>query len=87
MQLEAVTDSISLAPILYDTHSLEPTFSMPCFLPSFYNTELNDLRKITFLRKSEVSAKNHFVMTLKIRGAWHTLLVMLLYVTVTVTSF
>ena len=44
------------------------------------NTELNDLRKITCLRKSEVLLKEfQFVILLKIDGAWHKLSALLLY--------
>ena len=45
-----------------------------------YNTELNDLRKIILLRKSEVSVERISVCDVAENGgAWQTLSAMLLY--------
>ena len=43
-----------------------------------YNTELNDLRKIISLRKSEVTVERISVCHGKFGGAWHTLSAMFL---------
>ena len=63
---------INKSSYLYSPHFL--IFDTP-------NTELNDLRKIICLRKSEVSVESISVCNVieKNDGAWHTLSAMLLY--------
>ena len=50
-----------------------------CYLKFIQNTDLNDLRKVICLRKSEVSVERTSACNVKFGGAGHTLYAMLLY--------